>query len=345
MDQQPVNTQQKPGAPGVAWILCEDELILSALTRREKHAGERPWTKTGDDLWERDLRREDASLSALRATLFERRDVLDGKSPPELVLVVGLCTGRWAKTNTGDLVISERVFAFDPDVIRADEQAAARSSGKVNEVGRRLPKATKRAIESVDWENESKKSYETHSSGKSSSTGKEIETQQRWMVTSMHRFESGRGPNPVTHPERNKYCPDWSNLLPGLRELGLVMPRRLALTPQGHTKAREWGGVIDARTVMNLAYRVHVGPTASSIGSGTVDDPELFVRLNLTSKKLLALDTGLGARNADWGGYPNTPMLLCLGVSNIAGIASSAQVLADARDAIAAFVLDYLLRF
>ncbi|MFI7543496.1 hypothetical protein [Actinoplanes sp. NPDC049599] len=192
---------------------------------------------------------------------------LTDRLKPTCLAMCGVCAGNPGDTAPGDVIVAAPAYEWDEGkhhgtAFHADHQ--------------QFPQDTRwvRAVEDF-----------TPADLPSHGVATEEEATV-WYLERLHR-----GQDPRTHPARPRYFPGstWRTRLDRLASDGLITWRdgSLELTHRGRDRIRR-ALYIDVDGPDRLPFAVFAGPMAS--GSAVMADPEIWDRLEITQRRILALE-------------------------------------------------------
>jgi nucleoside phosphorylase len=216
---------------------------------------------------------ETISVALARPTRMGGRSIgaitttLTNELRPACLAMCGVCAGNPGDTAPGDVIVAAPAYEWDEgkhtgDVFRADHQQFPQDNRWV------------RAVQDFD-----PSGLPSHG----------VATDEEAAVWYLERLYKGQDPR--THPARKRYFPrsTWETRLERLRSDGLIAWRddRWALTGEGlaHIQQITYNNVDGPE---RLPFEVAAGPMAS--GSAVMSDPDIWDRLEVTQRKILALE-------------------------------------------------------
>lgn len=184
---------------------------------------------------------------------------------PTYLATSGTCTGNPGRVRMGDVVVADQIFAFkygfNEDIngnLRSDEVIIV--SFESHDLGH--------------WAIDA--SYKTRSLSLSNELLSDrpisIDTQKRWLLRAIYDHETNRAPAPITHPDRQRLCPDWAQVITELRRgdyYGNVgdledIPGKLVLSKSGLRKVADERLLHPGGLRLDPPPRIHAGPMGSS---------------------------------------------------------------------------------
>lgn len=275
-----------------------DVLILTAL-QDELDAvlavgphGKNDWTELRDlggfRYHRRELRRTHDSFVVAAAWIGEmggraaaiRAQQLLGELKPSCLAMCGICAGNRNKVNLGDIIVADRLFAWD-------EGKRIVESGKEQEFFHELRSF---GLENV-WRMDAAylaREFDVTNIARTRPPAKE--TQKRWLLRAIEANESGKASPPAERPDRAEACPGYTGLLRQLIQDELVIRRgrTLVLTDKGRDWVDEDHLMYPDGTPEDPPLRVHVGAIATV--SSVVEDSDIFARMQHVVRSTLGLE-------------------------------------------------------
>jgi len=260
-----------------------DVLIITALKEEydavQAVAGLRRWQEHDDGpapystISQRTAAGKTISIALARPTQMGGRGTgpiattLTDRLRPACLAMCGVCAGNPSDTAPGDVIVAAPAYEWDEgkhhgDVFRADHQ--------------QFPQDTRwvRAVQDFD---------------PSGLPSRGVATDEEAAVWYLERLHQGQDPR--THPARRRYFPasTWEARLARLESDGFIAWRdgRLALTDAGRDRIQRIL-YVDVDGPERLPFAVFAGPMAS--GSAVMADPEIWDRLEITQRRILALE-------------------------------------------------------
>ena len=192
---------------------------------------------------------------------------LTGELKPTCLAMSGVCAGNPGVTAPGDVIVAAPAYEWDEGkhtggVFHADPQ--------------QFPQDTRWTRAAQDFKPSDLPSHGV-------ATDEEAEV---WYLERLYRDQ-----NPRKHPARERYFPGsrWRTGLERLNDRGLIVWRdaRWTLTDAGRDRI-ERIMYVDVEGPARLPFAVHAGPMAS--GSAVMSDPEIWDRLEVGQRGILALE-------------------------------------------------------
>ncbi|MCG7585653.1 NB-ARC domain-containing protein, partial [Photobacterium sp. OFAV2-7] len=133
------------------------------------------------------------------------------------------------------------------------------------------------------------------------------EFQENWVIQQLHNNSY-----PPEHPDFDKYCPNWSDVIQRLLKKGLIL-KPLALSDSGKLYAEEFELLNPRGIPVSPDFKVHVAPIAT--GAAVVEDEKLFARLSSSMRKVLGVDMETSALGSI-GEINDIPVIVAKAVSD-----------------------------
>lgn len=228
-----------------------DVLIMTALP--EELAAVLALGDGGEAEWKR-MRDRSGSTYHLRAFTNERGDLflvaaawsgqssatgvrvraeklIDELSPGTLALC-GTCSGV-SGVRPGDVIVADKVIEFDklgPRAARSSDEPSAEAEAGVRDLG-------------AAWRIDATLITRDIRLGDAlvDIRPRSFSQQRRWLLHTLYDYESYEHQFPISHPDRQRMCPDWSEMIRTLRATKDLVdtPGALELTEQGRSFVRE----------------------------------------------------------------------------------------------------------
>jgi hypothetical protein len=170
-----------------------------------------------------------------------------------------------------------------------------------------------------------------------------LDNQRTWALHRLfeHHVEE-KAPPPYRHPDLDKLCPRWPDVMKSLVSKGLAQFNEddLVLTEQGTKAIREERIRNRGKLPEEPAFRVHVGPVAT--GKTVRQDPELFQSIAQSTRKVLAVE--MEAAAIGWvAEFSGLPYIIAKAVSDYGDADKEDGFREFASRASARFLIDFLL--
>jgi tetratricopeptide (TPR) repeat protein/nucleoside phosphorylase len=189
----------------------------------------------------------------------------------------GVCAGRRGDVALGDVIIADRMWAYDEGKLVA----------RVDEAGRRVEEEQgdiqMYRVEPPAW--------------KLAAERFAIDPASRWLATRPRSQEAQgdwvlervlHGVDPAKDPEREVKCADFDVVLEHLWKKKLLRDGALELTKAGKNRIERALLLNRGKLPAPPAFRTHVGPMAS--GNRVVVDPAIFDKLSTAVRKVIGLE-------------------------------------------------------
>lgn len=218
------------------------------------------------------------------------------EQPTRCIAMSGICAGRRDKVALGDVIIAERLWSYDAGKLTIENEKKQfqgdilqyrPSSGWLQQMQHlRIPSNTPWLLDRPEFP---------------------LEYQEDWvMLRILDRTE------PHQHPDFDKECPNWSEVLPRLwrREW---LDKTLELTAAGREHAKELNQLYRNGLSKPTGFQIHVAPMAT--GATVTEDTGIFPRLAESMRKVLGVEMEASALGA-LGECHGIPVLVVKGVSD-----------------------------
>jgi nucleoside phosphorylase/tetratricopeptide (TPR) repeat protein len=204
---------------------------------------------------------------------------------PRCVAMCGVCAGHPKKTNLGDVVAADRLFFHD--------------------TGKREPGGVKQDIQTYNLREDWKLAIEhfdfaTRFSAEDWWQKRPLpyEWQENWVLAMLHQGVT----DPASHPEREKYCPQWGTVIEALWQSGHVQDGTLTLTEEGRKRIgrilikhrNQLPDLSPAGEV--LPFKVHVAPMGS--GNQVIEGKAIWDSIAESMRKTLVVEMEAAAIGA-----------------------------------------------
>ncbi|MEP7126259.1 MAG: hypothetical protein ABJE95_35335 [Byssovorax sp.] len=203
---------------------------------------------------------------------------------PRCIAMCGVCAGRRGDVELGDVIVADRLWAYDTGKLKTEIDEAGIRTERVQgdmwqyQLDRTWRAQAERFVpeESAEWLATRPRSYEA---------------QGDWLLA---RFAAGEGV--ADDADRKAKCADYKLVVQQLWKNKLVKNGTDKLTAAGRKRVEE-------QKILNLggapeapAFKIHVGPIGS--GGRVVQDPQIFDRLSDSMRKVLGLEMEASAIGA-----------------------------------------------
>jgi uncharacterized protein YjbI with pentapeptide repeats/nucleoside phosphorylase len=219
------------------------------------------------------------SAAAVRAT------ELIAHTNPRCLAMCGICAGAPGEVALGDVIVADRVYSYDHGKLVA-------GSGKGGQRDEELTRDIETYNLGKAWAMEAAfvAADPVLRAALAAARPPSRKSQERWLLHRVWSHQFTRARPPAKHPELLRSCPRYSELIPLLRDKGLLQktPGVLKLTRKGQSLVKDEQlqhphGLPDDRPLS-----VHIGPIAT--GKTVREDPELFSRLKKHVRKTIGAE-------------------------------------------------------
>ncbi len=116
------------------------------------------------------------------------------------------------------------------------------------------------------------------------------DAQRRWILHTLYAHENEGKPAPTAHPDRQRQCPEWTELCREAQRTELLARRGISLTLTDKGKDAVEADLVEYPDGLpeDPRMQVHVGAIATT--SAVVNDPEIFERLRANVGNTLGLE-------------------------------------------------------
>jgi nucleoside phosphorylase len=200
---------------------------------------------------------------------------------PTCLALCGVCAGNPDQVFLGDVVVADQVYSYrEPETVDGVVKGASARDVAVSDLGTTWRIDASYFARELGWSKEL-------AAARPVSRG----AQEDWLLRALYKHEVEGFPSPVSLPERRQRCPDWTEVVQGLREGDCITedPGSLQLTQWGRDFVLERRLLYPDGPPEDPPFRVHVGPIAAI--SGVIHDREIFERLKRRVRATLAIDS------------------------------------------------------
>lgn len=216
--------------------------------------------------------------------------MLQSKLRPRCLAMTGIAAGPRGKVELGDVVFGHRLFTHDTGKVKARGKGPKRTvifKGDPNPY--QLHVRWKPRVEMfVEARNRELARKPPPWVKKRPLT---LERQGLWVLAQLLARR-----DPLVHPGRNRYCPEWAATLERLRAQGLVAKRAIAFTKRGEQRARSQAELYPDGRGPTSPVRLWLGDIAS--GNAVIDDAEIFARIESWMRKTIGVEMEAAAIGA-----------------------------------------------
>jgi len=258
------------------------------------------------------------------------KQLLDELSPSCLAMC-GVCAGYRKEVALGDIIVADQIWAVD--------------DGKhVVEPGK--PDVCYHALRTFDLKSTWKMdaaflAREFNVQVLNSKRPPPQDTQLRWILHTLYAHEMHGTAAPMTHPDRPKACPAWTDLIRKAQGLELIVRKgpSLALTEKGRDAVE--ADFVDYPDGLPPAphLQIHVGAIATV--SAVEKDAGIFDRLRLHVRNTIGLEME-GSASGDLAQRFEKRSILVKAVQDLADGTKDDDFSHCARKAAATFLLEFL---
>lgn len=198
---------------------------------------------------------------------------------PACLAMCGVCAGNSARVYLGDVIVADRVYSLEELETEAAETGGPIRDVTVCDLGTTWRIDASYFSRELDWSKELI-AVRPVSQG----------VQRSWLLHALYNHEIDGAPSPLSLPERRQRCPDWAEVVLGLRRAGRIKkdPGALQLTQLGLETVREERLLFPDGLPKDPPFRVHVGSIATV--TRKIKEPGLFERLKRDVRTTLAID-------------------------------------------------------
>jgi nucleoside phosphorylase/tetratricopeptide (TPR) repeat protein len=203
---------------------------------------------------------------------------------PRCLAMCGVCAGRRGDIELGDVIVADRLWAYDTGKLKAE----------IDDAGKRTER-----VQGDMWQ------YLLDPVWKVAAERFTPEDAESWLATRPRSYEAQGdwvlervvdSEDPAKHPDRTAQCADYKKVIKQLWKAGLLDDGALTLTEAGRKhigrlRILDPDGLPDAP-----AFKTEVGPIGS--GGRVVQDPQIFDRLSSEMRKVLGLEMEASAIGA-----------------------------------------------
>ena len=246
---------------------------------------------------------------------------------PRCVAMCGVCAGRKGEVEQGDVIIANRLWAYDIGKLTAT----------LDDSGQRVEHFQGDALSyllSATWQQKAEMFSPPRESAWLSERPRTYAAQMDWVLERVLLEE-----NPGQHPERKSKCANYRKVLELLWKRELLQRGSLLFTDKGRQHITEQRLLHPDGLPEPRPFRVCVGPMGT--GNKVIRDPHIFERLADRERKLLGLEMESLAIGAIAHQY-DMPLLVMKGVTDFADLEKDDQFKPFAARASAECLLAFL---
>jgi nucleoside phosphorylase len=251
---------------------------------------------------------------------------------PLSIAMCGICAGRRGDVFLGDVIVADRVFSYDHGKLVASTENGHRVEKIFHDIETyNLDKS---------WAMEA--SYFRESWRFPEERPISLDYQRAWALHRLFEHQVEGSDPPYRHPDVDKLCPRWSDVMKSLASKGLarIDAGNLVLTEQGEKIIREERIRNRGKLPEEPPFRVHVGPIAT--GKTVRQDPELFQSIAQSTRKVLGVE--MEAAAIGWvAEFSGLPYIIAKAVSDYGDADKDDGFREFASSASARFLIDFLL--
>ncbi len=328
----------------VIFAAVQDELeAVLALGERGREGWDEKRDLQGFPYFRRTFSREDGSALVIAAAWIGamgqdvdtalRGQQLVAELGPACLAMCGICGGWRKKVALGDIVVADQLYVYDHGKLIA---GGGPESGFYHHIEGYGPGRV--------WKMDAAffaQAFKLDALARERPLS--LAGQRGWLLRALHAHETEGAEAPEKHPDRKALVPAWKQLVPRLREEGLVAitGAKLSLTEKGLAAVGEDLVINIDGAPSEPKLRVHVGAMAT--GRTVRQDPTLFDRLVRIERATIAVDMegAAVAKVAEWFGKRS---LVVKAVSDHADDDKDDRYRAFACKASATFLLAFLLK-
>lgn len=215
-----------------------------------------------------------------RSTAIRAQQLLTELSPSCLAMC-GICAGDRNKVALGDIIVADRLFAWD-------------EGKRIAEPGKE--EAFYHSLRSFDleatWRMDAAFLGDELDLAKWSKGRPPSKTSQRnWFLFTLAAFEAKQGPGPAAHPDRKQRCPGWTTVFDELLAEALITigdDASLSLTTKGRNVVAQHKMRFPDGLPEDPPLRVHVGAVATV--AAVIEDPGIFKRMQQVVRSTWGLE-------------------------------------------------------
>lgn len=199
---------------------------------------------------------------------------------PDCLAMCGICAGCREKVKLGDIIVAEKLYAFD-------------EGKRVAEIGKEA--VFYHSLRSFDLEaawkmDASFLAREIDVSALESERPPSREAQKRWLLHTLYAHENEGKVPPDKHPERARACPGWSKHIQEALSEGLILRSgtALKLSDKGRDAVESDLVIFPDGLPQDPKLEIHLGAVA--MVSAVIEDPQIFPRIRQVERNTLGLD-------------------------------------------------------
>jgi nucleoside phosphorylase len=250
---------------------------------------------------------------------------------PLCVAMTGICAGRRNWMLLGDVIVASRLFSYDHGkyIATSSDDGLFRDIETYN-LERTWAMDATVFTEDLAWLN----LILGH-------RPLSIEVQKAWVLQTLLSHVLENKPEPQSHPDREKCCPRWVDVLTKLRESKLIILRGgvIEFTKKGREQALNYRTEHPDGPEPDRPFKAHVGPIAT--GKAVVQDPGIFPRIEKFERNVMGLEME-GAAIGYVAENVGIPSIVVKGVSDYADNEKDDSCRVFAERASAAFLIGFL---
>jgi nucleoside phosphorylase/tetratricopeptide (TPR) repeat protein len=203
---------------------------------------------------------------------------------PRCIAMCGVCAGRRGAVELGDVIVADRLWAYDAGKINVE----------IDDAGNRTER-----FQGDMWQ------YQLDRAWRAEAARFVPEDAESWLATRPLRYEAqvdwlldvlASGEDPRRHSDRKENCADYTLVLEQLWKKKLVEDGTRTLTEAGRKLHERWANLHPDGPPEVPVFKIHVGPIGS--GVSVVQDPHIFDRLSESMRKVLGLEMEASAIGA-----------------------------------------------
>ncbi|NOS87979.1 MAG: hypothetical protein HOP34_05465, partial [Methylococcaceae bacterium] len=244
------------------------------------------------------------TIRATHASYMGREQVqalaskLINQNPAKCIAMSGICAGRRGKVSLGDVIFAERLWSYDAGKTTV-ENGEQRFQGDMLQYR-----------PSTGWV-QRMQHYKPAPDAEWLALRPQLpyEYQEDWVLLRILAGDT----NPSQHPDFQKECPDWTDVLKRLWQKARLVEKTLDLTETGRKRAEEQQLLYPHGLPTPAPFKIEIAPIAT--GAAVIEDPKLFDRLAESMRKVLGIEMEASAIGA-LGEIHDIPVLVAKGVSD-----------------------------
>ncbi|MDY7004464.1 MAG: hypothetical protein SWX82_11025 [Cyanobacteriota bacterium] len=263
---------------------------------------------------------------------------LIGELKPRCLAMTGVCAGNKKEVFLGDVIVANQVFKLDYGKLVANYKSKDNQQVRTEEIFHdlrtyNLKRQWEFAIQDFpqDWLN----TIQTP-------RPKSYDHQERWLLKKLYDYQQQpeNYPPPQYHPERPTECPDWKEVIQGLRKQESLKTDSVELTEKAlkeiNNERLEY--LEDQHYKDPLNPQIHIGVIATT--SKLQKDPQLFQRIEKIQRKILGVEME-GAAIGAVAEIQEIPIIIVKGVQDYADDDKNDQFREYAAEVSARFLLAF----